>query len=278
MRKPFNRHLRLLGFDSPPAGLDGLRQLVRAHLLRVPFENVSKLLLFDHEGTGRLNTLDEFLDGIEHHDLGGTCYKSNPFLAQLLRELGYEADLHSADMNNPNVHSCIRVRLNGRAYHVDVGNAAPFLEPFPLDALPYEFVRGEMKWVFDRAEDSRVRCKLFSGGEHVHGYMANESPCTHEDFREVILDSFQRGRTFTSLLRIVRIFPEHTVELKNRTLRVHRGTSTTETTLNDMKELRHAVDTQFLLPRCPIEKAVEILERFNGIEFFGAPQERSLYL
>jgi arylamine N-acetyltransferase len=80
-----------------------------------------------------------------------------------------------------------------------------------------------------------------------------------------------------SLLRIVRIFPEHTVELKNRTLRVHRGTSTTETTLNSLEELRCAVDTQFLLPRCPVQRAVEILERTNGIEFFGAQKERSLY-
>jgi arylamine N-acetyltransferase len=277
MRDPFQRYLRLLGFESQPEGLDGLGRLVRAHLLRVPFENVSKLLLFDREGTGRLNTLDEFLDGVEHQDLGGTCYTSNPFLTELLRELGYEADLHSADMNTPNVHSCIRVRVNGRAYHVDVGNAAPFLEPFPLDALPYEFLRGEMKWIFDQGEDRRLRCRVFSRGEHVHGYTANESPCTHEDFREVVLDSFQPGRTFMGLLRIVRIFPEHTVELKNRTLRLHRGTTTTEATLNSLAELRHAVDTQFLMPRCPVERAVEILERINGIEFFGAQQEQSLY-
>ncbi len=277
MRESFRRYLRLLGFDQPPSGLSGLQQLTRAHLFHVPFENISKLLLFDREGAGCPFGLAEYLDGIEHHDLGGTCYSANPFFAELLRELGYDADLLSADMNTPHVHSCIRVRLDGRAYHVDVGNAAPFLEPFPIDALPHEFSRGEMKWIFDLAGDGRLRCLLFSRGEHVHGYVVNEGPRSLEDFRSIIVDSFQPGRTFMSLLRIVRIFPEHTVELLNRTVKVHCGPTTMQTTINSMEELRRVVDEQFLMPRCPVEKAVQILERTNRIEFFGAQQERSLY-
>jgi len=63
----------------------------------------------------------------------------------------------------------------------------------------------------------------------------------------------------------------------NRSLKVHRGQATTETTINSMDELRHVVDTLFLMPRCPVEKAVEILERINEMKFFGATQERSLY-
>jgi len=273
----FQRYLRLLGFEHPPTGLEGLRQLVRAHIVRVPFENVSKLLLFDREGRGRLNTIDEFLNGIEQQDLGGTCYTSNPFFCELLHELGYEAELRSANMNTPNVHSSIRLALDGLEYHIDVGNAAPFLEPVPLDRLPYEFARGEMKWVFDRAEDNRLRCDVLQNGERIYSYTVNHAAQSHEFFQEIIIDSFQRGRTFMSLLRLVRIFPEHTVELMNRSLKVHRGQATTETTINSMDELRHVVDTLFLMPRCPVEKAVEILERINEMKFFGATQERSLY-
>jgi arylamine N-acetyltransferase len=94
----YQRYLRLLGVEGVPYGLEGLRAVIRAHLLRVPFENVSKLLLFSREGRGRFFTLPEFLDGIEHHDLGSTCYGANPYLAELLRALGYEADLHGANM------------------------------------------------------------------------------------------------------------------------------------------------------------------------------------
>src|ERR1039458_5996611 len=115
MTEPFQRYLRLLGIVGRPSGLDGLRTLVRRHLSAVPFENISKLLLVDRERTGRVTTLTEFLDGIEQSDLGGTCYTNNPFLTELLRELGYDADLLGADMSRLNVHTCIRVRIDSVA-------------------------------------------------------------------------------------------------------------------------------------------------------------------
>jgi arylamine N-acetyltransferase len=91
MTEPFQRYLRLLGIVGRPSGLDGLRTLVRRHLAAVPFENISKLLLFHRQRTGRATTLTEFLDGIEYSDLGGTCYTNNLFLTELLRNLGYDA-------------------------------------------------------------------------------------------------------------------------------------------------------------------------------------------
>ena len=80
-----------------------------------------------------------------------------------------------------------------------------------------------------------------------------------------------------SLLRLVRIFPEHTVELKDRTLRIHHGTQTEERKFGSMSELRNAVDQEFRMPRCPVEEAVRILEEINGISFFGEKVEQSLY-
>jgi arylamine N-acetyltransferase len=277
MRNVVRRYLHLLGFDRAPRELEGLRQLVRAHILRVPFENISKLLLFEREHKGRQTILEEFLDGIEFHDLGGTCYTSNPFFADLLRELGYDAVLLGCDMNSPNVHTSIRVRIEGIAYHVDVGNAAPFLEPICLDRLPHEIRRGELRWFFERANDGRLECRVYSGNEHVHGYRVNEVPHELGFFRSIVEDSFQKGRTFMGLLRLVRIFPEHTVELKNCSLRVHRGSETTERILTSMSELRAAVDREFMMPRCPVGQAVEILERLNGFDFFTQAAERSLY-
>src|SRR5581483_7900299 len=103
--EPYARYLRVLGINSVPSGVEGLRHIVRRHLCRVPFENLSKLLLFAREGAGRAFSLSEFLDGIEHSDLGGTCYNSNPHLLGLLLHLGYDADLMAADMTVPNCHT-----------------------------------------------------------------------------------------------------------------------------------------------------------------------------
>ena len=152
--EPYPRYLRLLGIDEVPSGLEGLRTIVRQHLFRAPFENISKLCLFGREGAGRFVTLSEFLDRIEYHDLGGTCHACNPFLADLLRALGYDADLLGADMTpRLNCHTCLRVRIDSVAYHVDVGYGGPFREPIRLDRLPYEIVEGTQRYVLDRKPD-----------------------------------------------------------------------------------------------------------------------------
>lgn len=261
----YARYLRLLGFDAAPSGLDGLRLLVRRHLFRVPFENVSKLLLFAHEGTGRPRTLAEFLDDIEYRDLGGTCHSCNPYLAALLRHLGYDAHLVGADMTKPNQHTSIRVRLDGVPYHVDVGYGGPFREPMRLDSLPLDFQEGSLRYVFDhnRHEDA-YEMKVLTGEQRVHGYVVHGPPRELPFFHDNILGSFAAGQTFMRCLRLVRVFDGHSVELVDRNLTVRTGSQEKQTEITTLEELKSAVATQLAMPRCPIVEAVEILERLTG--------------
>jgi arylamine N-acetyltransferase len=265
--EPYARYLRLLGIDGFPTGLEGLREIVRRHLCRVPFENVSKLLLFDREGSGRPWTLPEFLDGIEHHDLGGTCYSSNPFLAELLRVLGYDADLLGADMSSPNVHTSVRVHLDGGEYHVDAGNGAPFLEPMPLDRLPYVIAIGRYRYVLEN-HNNDYRMTATYAGEFSHSYVVHGPPRTPEFFRPIVLDSFVPGRKFMTWLRITRCFEDRVVDLRNRTLTLSQGSRSRETIINNADELQTAVATDMAMPRCPVLQAVTILERLTGKPFF----------
>ena len=257
------RYLRLLGIQGTPAGLAGLREIAQKHLCRVPFENVSKLLLFGREGAGRVTTISEFLDGIENHDLCGTCYTNNPYLAGLLQALGYDADLLGADMSNPDVHTVIRVRIGGVAWHVDVGFAAPFREPIRLDQLPYEVAHGNECYVLDGDEMS-----VYSGGERQYGYRMHGPPRKTEFFRPVVLASYNRSQTFMNCLRITRFFEEHTVEVRNRKLFRYRGSESRYTTLSSLAELRSAVAAELAMPRCPVEKAIAVLEQVTGKPFF----------
>ncbi len=262
------RYLRLHGFDERPAGLSGLRALVDRHLCRVPFENVSKLLLVAREGRGRVTALEEFLDGIERFDLGGTCYTSNPFFAELLRALGYDAALYAADMDEPDVHTSIRVRLDGRDWHVDVGYAGPFRQPMPLDALPHEIAWGNDRYHLD-ARTGGHTMTVFTNGARRHGYFVHPPARDASFFGATILRSFEPGRTFMRCLRITRYFEDRSIELRNRRLlRVGPG-GVRESTVDSMSELRRAIDEEFELPRCPIEEAVESLERINAKPLFG---------
>jgi arylamine N-acetyltransferase len=256
------RYLRLLGIEEVPPGLEGLRLIVRRHLIRVPFENVSKLLMFDREGAGRAFGLEEFLDGIEHHDLGGTCYTTNPRLAELLRALGWDAELLGADMTNPDVHVCIRVN-QGPGYLVDCGFAAPFREPIALDALPYAVTEGAHHYTFDRHE----RGIALHFGSSL-SYVAHEPPRKVEEFAGVIRDSFAPSAHFMNHLRIAKFFEDHSMELLDRKLWVHRDGRTDEKEFTKLTELEHAVQAHFGMPRCPVREAVAALERITGKGLF----------
>lgn len=271
LRDVYRRYLRVLGIDGAPQGIEGLRRLVLRHVTRVPFENVSKLLLYEREEAGRPITLGEFLDGLERRDLGGTCYSSNPFLWELLRALGYDADLLAADMARPDVHTSIRVRLDGREYHVDAGYAAPFRYPIPLDPLPHAIANGRDRYVFDRAARAgSYELAMFVKGQRRHGYVVHPPPRSPGFFAATIVGSFEPRSTFMRCLRLSRIFEDGSADVRNRMLIVARGDSCTETMLNSMRELRDAVASVLMMPRCPVEDAVAILERLTGQAFFGA--------
>ena len=266
----YARYLRLLGFDSVPAGLDGLRALVRAHLVRVPFENVSKLLLFRREGAGRVTTLPEFLDGIEHHDLGGTCYTNNPYLAELLCAIGYDAALLGADLSSPNVQTSIRVSIDSVEYHVDVGFAAPLYEPIPLNRLPYETRRGSFRYIFSSdSEPTRYELRVCNANESILRYVVHGPPRPLDCFRQTIEKSYLPGKTFMTWLRIGRFFEGYSVDLVDRKLTIHRGSESNDYVMNSIREIRAAVSDELGMPRCSVEEAIEFLEELNGKRFFG---------
>ena len=132
-----DRYLALLGLEREPPSLEALTRITTAHLGRLPFENVSKLVRISR---GFPNTLvpwipdmEEFLDASKREGTGGTCYRLNTAMHELLCSLGYDADVVAADMDKPDVHVLNVVHLDGWRYLVDVGFAAPFLEPLCLD-------------------------------------------------------------------------------------------------------------------------------------------------
>ncbi len=265
----YRRYLRVLGIGGIPSGLEGLRTLVRRHLYRVPWENISKLLLFGREGRGRFFTLPEFLDGIQHQDLGGTCHSCNPFLAELLRALGYDVDLLAADMSVPDTHTCLRVRLGPAVYHVDVGYGGPFREPVPLDGLPCEVPQGEFRYVLDR-RDGGVEVSVLREQERVHGYFAHEPPRSRDHFAASMERSFGPSARFVNSVRICRFFDGCDLELIDRKLSIRSGTNTTVKEFHSAAAWKTAIVEDLQMPRCPAEAALEVLERITGKPFFDS--------
>ena len=135
---------------------DTLRDLHRAHLLTIPYENLDIHL-------HRTLPLDEhyFFDKLVAQRRGGWCFEMNGLFAWALRELGFGVTLLGAKvdraagklMPKPD-HLALLVEADG-LYLADVGFGDGLLEPVPLSVgryrqsfLDYELRRSGEAWHF----------------------------------------------------------------------------------------------------------------------------------
>ena len=113
---------------------DTLRELQVAHLLTVPFENLSI-----HAREPIVLENEALFKKIVENRRGGFCYEANGLFASLLRALGFEVAMLSAEVANaagefgPRFdHMTLLVSLDQR-WLVDVGFGDSFIEPLWLD-------------------------------------------------------------------------------------------------------------------------------------------------
>jgi arylamine N-acetyltransferase len=252
------RYLNLLGVQRREPGIDALGELVEAHLVRVPFENISKLYYKKHRGLRGLPGLELFLDGIERFHFGGTCYSNNYYLYQLLANLGYQTKLCGADMSNPDVHLVSIVTVEKREYLVDAGYAAPFLTPLPRDlATDYVIVLGHDRYVLKpQNAQGCSRLDLYREGSLKHGYLAKPMPRQIHEFEHIIVDSYRDEATFMNALLLVRFFPNRSLVIHNLTVIESQGTVSSTRTLASQDDLSQAVFDYFAIPKAFTEDVV----------------------
>jgi N-hydroxyarylamine O-acetyltransferase len=128
-------YLERINYDGPAAAsADTLRRLQLAHLLTVPFENLSI-----HTGEPIVLADEALFAKIVERRRGGFCYELNGLFAALLRAFGFEVTMLSAEVANPQGgfsqpfdHMTLMVKSPQR-WLVDVGFGDCFIEPLPLD-------------------------------------------------------------------------------------------------------------------------------------------------
>lgn len=259
------RYLGLLGVQRRKPGIDALCEIVRAHLERIPFENISKLYHKKHNNLRSLPSLELFLDGVERFNFGGTCYTNNYYLHQLLASLGYQTLLCGADMTHPDVHIVNIVSLEKREYLVDVGYGAPFWEPMPRDlTAEYILELGRERYVLKpRDAQGRSRMELYRDGIRKHGYTVKPAPRQIGDFAQVIADSYKEEATFMNVLMLTRFYPNRSVVIDNLKVIESEGTGSRARTLGSQEELVRAVHETFGMPTEHIRDAVKDLSRLK---------------
>ncbi|MET9885999.1 arylamine N-acetyltransferase [Streptomyces sp. NPDC006430] len=132
----YDGYLRRLGFPRPPQPtVDALFALQRAHLERIPYENID-IQLGRPPGIDPELSVRRFAAG-----RGGYCFHLNGAFALLLEVLGYEVTRHVAGVLGPadrerrdvsGDHLALTVRVGGEEFFVDVGLGDGPHEPLPL--------------------------------------------------------------------------------------------------------------------------------------------------
>jgi N-hydroxyarylamine O-acetyltransferase len=255
------RYLRALEVTRREPSAEALAELVAAHVMRVPFENISKLHRKKRLGLTGLPSIALFLEGIEQYHFGGTCYSNNFHFCTLLASLGYRVRLCGADMSSPDVHMVIMVEVDGREYLVDGGYAAPFLSPLPRDLTEdYVITLGRDRYVLKPQDGAGCsRLEMYRDGVVKHGYLAKPVAKKIEDFGGVIADSFRASATFLNALLLARFYRDRSVVIHNLTVIESQGPNTTIRPLGSREELVAEVERQFGIPRAVVGEAVSEL-------------------
>ncbi|GMK39696.1 hypothetical protein PCCS19_27510 [Paenibacillus sp. CCS19] len=197
------RYLSCLQADIQMPTMEYLRLLVRRHLHKIPFENLSKFHYYLNQGKtgwGWLPSLEAFLDHVERERLGGNCYILNLHFGRLLQSLGFQTEIVRA--TNGNAHLANKVTVEGRAYYVDVGYGAPLFEPLDLEEQPRFSRRGEEVEIV-RLDASRYMIDRRANGQSFVTKYIEWTPVEAESFEPDIAHSLRDEEDNPFMRRIV---------------------------------------------------------------------------
>jgi N-hydroxyarylamine O-acetyltransferase len=176
-------YLERINYQGPLAPtVETLRELQVAHLLAVPFENLSI-----HAREPIVLEDEALFTKIVERKRGGFCYEANGLFAALLRELGFDVVMLSAGVANaeggfgPDFdHMALMVTLDQR-WLVDVGFGDSFLEPLRLDERG-EQVEGERAYRILEDGAHLILAQRVDGEEWKAQYRFTLEPHVYADY------------------------------------------------------------------------------------------------
>jgi N-hydroxyarylamine O-acetyltransferase len=224
-----------------------LRQLHRAHLLTVPFENLSI-----HRGEPIELDDKALFEKMVVRRRGGFCYELNGLFAALLRSLGFEVVMLAAGVMgadgefSPDFdHMALMVNLAER-WLVDVGFGDLFREPLLLDERGPQ-VQGGSAYRIDAAEEDRlILMRRDEGGPWSAQYRFGLEPHVYADYAERCVYQQTSPQSHFTQRRVCSLAtPDGRVTLSQMRLITTRGGERLERELANDMEYREALREHF---------------------------------
>jgi len=248
-----DHYVSRIGWTGPrQASLTTLAGLLRAHMSRVPFENLDVLL-----GRGVRLDLDSVHEKLVVNRRGGYCFEHGTLVHAALQQLGFDVASHTARVitlrprtEAPLTHMVLTARLAGRTYVLDpgFGGFAPVV-PVPLESGTmvrdgqdsHRMIQRDGEWVLETFVDGAPKalwCSRLDPAPAVDFVMANH-----------FVSTFPASPFVTSLM-LRAITPRAKVSVFNRDLTVRREGAEERSVLADRASLRAllAADFGFDLP------------------------------
>ena len=258
----FLRYLKILGIQKQKLSFEYLKEIVRAQVTEIPFENVSKLFYKKRNNLEQLIDFELYLDGIEKYGFGGTCYSINFYLNQLLSWLGYNIKLCGADMKIPDVHIVNIVNIENREFLIDTGYAAPFSEPIPLDLLnDYVIDFGIDRFIIKpKNNNKQSNLELYRNGKLIHGYRVNPKARKIDEFQQVIKDSFEESSTFMNALLLTRFYSGNFIVIHNMSIIISSGSVSKRNSIESIEQLTSVINKYFNIPKTIVMESIDKLQ------------------
>lgn len=245
-------YLTRIGFTySPEPTLQSLERLMKAHLYKVPFENIDVV-----EGRYiQLNT-KKFFEKIVNRKRGGFCYELNGLFHELLSQLGYKVDLIAATVKKkdggwvfPNSHAANIVYLD-KPYLVDVGFGDSFIKPLPLRSKPQRDASGLYRI---QEVDNKLELQRYEGYWRTQ-YQFNLKPFTYDEFSEAAhFTQTSPDSMFTNGLIITKWLGDGRVTITDQDITITSNRSRTKRQLHQKEDLIELIENYTNIPNLELK-------------------------
>ena len=241
-------YLARIGWQGPlEPTLETLTGLTRAHITRIPFENVDVLL-----GRGIRIDLDSIVQKIVVRGRGGYCFEHGTLFQAALEQVGFRPTAHASRVvvmvpreQSPRTHMFLTVEVEGERVVLDPGfGGHTAVVPVPLregaeardGADRHRMVRYAGEWVLEAEVD----------GKRTPLWTATLEPHLPVDFQLANhWVSTAPQSPFVNRLMLRTLTPDGRTSVMNRDVTVVSGTNTEKYQLADRKALRALLDEHF---------------------------------
>jgi N-hydroxyarylamine O-acetyltransferase len=271
-----SKYLSHLGLFPEQPSIRFLESLCRAHLTRLPFENISKLMYYrDQKINGFLiPPIDLHVNNIQRYDYGGTCYIINSRALLLLKSLGFSC--YHVRLGNHHLGIIVESpEQHGVLMYIDFGAAAPLFKPIYFEIAPNcisSFGVDEIRILPDIDQPGYYRFARYRREELVNNdWIFNpKHPCEFNELVEVIQEANEPGAFFMSELRcqLWQLDRQRYLSLINNTFTIRTLDKREDKhQLQSISEIEHVIIEEFNLPKLPVRGAIDVLASI-GVDIF----------